>query len=69
MRRFFSALSFLTIIPIPRRLTAADPNAMFAGYPLAGFLIGVILAAAAAGADAILPAPWRQSCSLRRTSS
>ncbi len=55
MRRFFSALSFLTIIPIPRRLTAADPNAMFAGYPLAGFLIGVILAAAAAGTDAILP--------------
>ncbi len=55
MRRFFSALSFLTIIPIPRRLTAEDPNAMFAGYPLAGFLIGVLLAAASAGLCAILP--------------
>jgi adenosylcobinamide-GDP ribazoletransferase len=55
MRRFFSAVAFLTIIPIPERLKAGDPNAMFAGYPAVGLLIGGLLAAAAAASGAILP--------------
>jgi adenosylcobinamide-GDP ribazoletransferase len=55
MRRFFSALSFLTIIPVPQRLKAEGANEMFAGFPLAGLLIGVLLAAIAAAAAAILP--------------
>ena len=43
MRSFFSALSFLTVIPIPSRLHSRKENAMFAAYPLVGFLIGGLL--------------------------
>ncbi len=42
MRGFFSAMSFLTVIPFPRSLK--DENgAMFGGYPAAGLVIGCIL--------------------------
>ncbi len=55
MRRLFSALAFLTIIPIPERLKSRELNAMFAGYPAAGLLIGGLLAGAAAGLASFLP--------------
>ena len=40
---FFSALAFLTVIPVPEALKSRRDNAMFAGYPAAGFLIGCLL--------------------------
>lgn len=43
MRAFFSALAFLTVIPVPEALKSRRDNAMFAGYPAAGFLIGCLL--------------------------
>ncbi len=43
MRGFFSALSFLTIIPFPDSLKSREQNGMFAGYPAAGLLIGCLL--------------------------
>jgi adenosylcobinamide-GDP ribazoletransferase len=55
MRRFFSALAFLTIIPVPRALQSKDLNAMFAAYPAAGLMIGGILAGVAALCARILP--------------
>ena len=43
MRRFFSALSFLTVIPFPASLKSDKENGMFAGYPAAGLVIGCVL--------------------------
>lgn len=43
MRGFISAMSFLTVIPFPERLKAAEDNRMFVGYPAAGFVIGCLL--------------------------
>jgi adenosylcobinamide-GDP ribazoletransferase len=53
--RFFSALAFLTVIPIPDFLKTRRDNGMFGGYPAAGLVIGVLLAAAAAGAERLFP--------------
>ena len=55
MRRFFSALAFLTVIPVPDALKSRAENGMFAGYPAAGLAIGALLAAAAAGAAWLFP--------------
>jgi cobalamin 5'-phosphate synthase/cobalamin synthase len=52
---FFSALAFLTVIPIPDLLKSRRENAMFAGYPAAGLVIGVLLSAAALGAFWLFP--------------
>jgi adenosylcobinamide-GDP ribazoletransferase len=43
MRSIFSALAFLTRIPIPEALKSRKTNGMFAGYPAAGLLIGGML--------------------------
>jgi adenosylcobinamide-GDP ribazoletransferase len=53
------ALSFLTILPVPRRQTAADPElaAAMAWFPLVGLLLGGVLTLAAQGLSQILPAP------------
>jgi adenosylcobinamide-GDP ribazoletransferase len=53
---FFSALAFLTVIPMPEALKSRRENGMFAGYPAAGLVIGILLAAAAAGAERLFPA-------------
>ncbi len=55
MRRFFSALAFLTVIPVPDALKSRAVNGMFAGYPAAGLVIGALLSAAAAGAAWLFP--------------
>ena len=55
MRRFFSALAFLTVIPVPDVLKSRSENGMFAGYPAAGLFIGALLAAAAVGAAWLFP--------------
>jgi adenosylcobinamide-GDP ribazoletransferase len=55
MRAFFSAIAFLTVIPVPQRLKSARENGMFAGYPLAGLVIGMLLAAAAEAARWLFP--------------
>jgi adenosylcobinamide-GDP ribazoletransferase len=55
MRRFFSALAFLTVIPVPDALKSRSQSGMFAGYPAAGLVIGVLLAAAAAAAAPLFP--------------
>ncbi|MGO9308653.1 MAG: adenosylcobinamide-GDP ribazoletransferase [Spirochaetia bacterium] len=54
-RGFFSALAFLTVIPIPDFLKSRRENGMFSGYPAAGLAIGLLLAAAAAGAAWLFP--------------
>lgn len=46
MRRLFSALAFLTVIPIPESLKSKREGGMFAAYPAAGLLIGAVLALA-----------------------
>ncbi len=56
-RGFFSALAFLTVIPIPDFLKSRRDYGMFAGYPAAGLAIGLLLAAAGAGAGWLFPAP------------
>jgi adenosylcobinamide-GDP ribazoletransferase len=43
MRSLFSALAFLTRIPIPEALKSRKDNGMFAGYPAAGLLVGAAL--------------------------
>lgn len=55
MRALFSAIAFLTVVPIPERWKSRRENGMFAGYPVAGILIGVVLAAAAEAAHALFP--------------
>jgi adenosylcobinamide-GDP ribazoletransferase len=52
---FFSALAFLTVIPIPDALKSRRENGMFAGYPAAGLVIGALLSAAAAGEAWLFP--------------
>jgi adenosylcobinamide-GDP ribazoletransferase len=52
---FFSALAFLTVIPIPDLLKSRRENGMFAGYPVAGLVIGVLLSLAAAGSAWLFP--------------
>ncbi len=54
-RGFFSALAFLTVIPVPDSLKSRRDYGMFCGYPAAGLTIGVLLAAAAAGAEWLFP--------------
>jgi len=54
-RAFVSALTFLTVIPLPDSWKTARPNAMFWGFPPAALLVGALLAAAAAGAQWLLP--------------
>jgi adenosylcobinamide-GDP ribazoletransferase len=55
IRRFFSAIAFLTVIPVPDFLKSRTENGMFAGFPAAGVVIGALLAAAAAGAAWLFP--------------
>jgi adenosylcobinamide-GDP ribazoletransferase len=43
MRSLFSALAFLTRIPVPEGMKSRKENGMFAGYPAAGLLIGGML--------------------------
>ena len=52
---FFSALAFLTVIPVPDFLKSRREYGMFSGYPAAGLAIGVLLAAAAAAAVWLFP--------------
>jgi cobalamin 5'-phosphate synthase/cobalamin synthase len=54
---FFSALAFLTVIPVPDFLKSRRENGMFSGYPAAGLAIGILLSAAAAGAVWVFPLP------------
>jgi adenosylcobinamide-GDP ribazoletransferase len=56
MRGFFSALAFLTRIPIPEDLKSRKKNGMFAGYPAAGLLVGVLLSVVLFLADIVAPA-------------
>jgi adenosylcobinamide-GDP ribazoletransferase len=55
IRRFFSALAFLTVLPVPDFLKSRVENGMFAGYPAAGLFIGALLAAAGTGAAWLFP--------------
>ena len=55
MRRFFSALSFLTVIPFPASLQSKKENGMFAGYPAAGLVIGCVLSLLFLAASLLLP--------------
>lgn len=54
MRGFFSALSFLTVIPFPESLKAGEKR-MFAGYPAAGLVIGCILSLLFLAAGRLFP--------------
>ncbi|HVO38529.1 MAG TPA: adenosylcobinamide-GDP ribazoletransferase [Spirochaetia bacterium] len=55
MRGFFSAVSFLTVLPVPEALKSRRDNAMFTGYPAAGFLIGCLLSVLFLAAGLLLP--------------
>ncbi len=55
VRSFFSAISFLTVIPVPDGLKSRRENGMFAGYPLAGLIIGLLLTALAAAVQWLFP--------------
>jgi adenosylcobinamide-GDP ribazoletransferase len=55
IRAFFSAVAFLTVIPVPDGWKSQRENGMFAGYPFAGIVIGVLLAAGAEGARWLFP--------------
>jgi len=54
MRGFFSALSFLTVIPFPESLKAGEKR-RFAGYPAAGLVIGCILSLLFLAAGRLFP--------------
>jgi adenosylcobinamide-GDP ribazoletransferase len=56
MRSIFSALAFLTRIPISEALKSRKKNGMFAGYPAAGLLIGGMLAVVLFLAGLLAPA-------------
>jgi adenosylcobinamide-GDP ribazoletransferase len=56
IRAFFSAIAFLTLIPIPETLKSRTANAMFAGYPLAGIIIGALLSVVFFAAGLVFPA-------------
>jgi adenosylcobinamide-GDP ribazoletransferase len=53
VRGFISALSFLTVIPFPESLKTRKESGMFAGYPLAGLVIGCILSLLFLGAGLV----------------
>lgn len=57
IRGLFSAIAFLTRIPVPVALQSRRGNGMFRGYPLAGLLIGAFLSALYAGAHWLFPVP------------
>jgi adenosylcobinamide-GDP ribazoletransferase len=54
-RAFFSAVTFLTVLPAPDRWKSGRENAMFWGFPPVGLLLGAVLGAAAAGALWLFP--------------
>jgi len=54
-RAFVSALTFLTVLPLPEGWKSGRTNAMFWAYPLVGILVGAALAAGAAGAAWLFP--------------
>jgi adenosylcobinamide-GDP ribazoletransferase len=54
---FFSALAFLTVIPIPEVLKSRTENGMFLGYPAAGFVIGALLSLLYLAAGLLFPSP------------
>jgi adenosylcobinamide-GDP ribazoletransferase len=51
----FSALAFLTIVPIPEPLKSRKEGAMFAAYPAAGLLIGALLSLVYLAAMLVFP--------------
>jgi adenosylcobinamide-GDP ribazoletransferase len=53
MKSFFSALAFLTIVPVPRGLVCGGKNSMFYSFPLVGLLIGAVTAAVLISADVV----------------
>jgi len=53
----FSALAFLTIIPIPDSWQSKREGAMFAAYPAAGLLIGALLSVVYLAATLVF-SPW-----------
>ena len=55
MRGFFSALSFLTVIPLPDALKSRKEGGMFLGYPAAGLVIGCVLALVFWAASLLFP--------------
>jgi adenosylcobinamide-GDP ribazoletransferase len=55
IRAVFSALSFLTVIRIPESWKSRKTNGMFAGYPVAGLLIGGLLSLVCWGAGVLFP--------------
>jgi len=57
IRGFFSALAFLTIVPIPEKLKSRRESGMFAGYPPAGLAIGAFLSAFLFAAQLLFPLP------------
>ena len=56
MRGFFSALAFLTSIPIPEALKSRRENGMLPWFPAAGLLIGGLLSLLWWAASFVLPA-------------
>jgi len=55
MRAFFSAIAFLTRIPVPVAWQSRRENAMFAAYPAAGLVMGCLLAAVYWAAGLLFP--------------
>jgi adenosylcobinamide-GDP ribazoletransferase len=55
LRAFFSALAFLTVVPVPERWKSGRENGMFAAFPFAGLVVGGALCAGAAGAAWLFP--------------
>ncbi len=55
--RFFSAIAFLTIIPVRESWKSRRENGMFLAYPVAGLFIGALLSALYLGASYVLPGP------------
>jgi len=55
VRAFFSALAFLTVIPVPERWKTGRENGMFGAFPFAGLVVGGLLCAVAAGAAWLFP--------------
>jgi adenosylcobinamide-GDP ribazoletransferase len=56
IRALFSAIAFLTVIPVPEALKSRTPNGMFAGYPIAGILIGALFSVVFWAAGLVFPA-------------
>jgi adenosylcobinamide-GDP ribazoletransferase len=53
MRAFFSAWTFLTVLPVPESWKARDGDSMRPAFPVVGLLLGVILSLVFAGASAL----------------